>query len=273
MLNTLRETLLALLQLLSEACAATGLCWPDTLASLEKLQDCCSRWTFIVFGLPLDGLCQRFAGLYVRATRVLRPGYWRDRRILQECYRDRWAFKVPDLAAELAALTALKAELMPHGAKAPDDDLSRPYLDRLPALLSAATEAVDYLQSVSLPEAFIHTAPRVPLNLLLTWCQSQLGALPAVEPYLIYAHEHDVACAAGLGPFIDAALEEHVPAAVWPDVYFRAFYESWLDRAYAGAPELAFFSRDTHEKRIAHFRELDRAQLEIARGDNGPRHE
>ena len=266
-LNALRETLLALQQLLSEARAAAGLCWPDALANLQKLQTCCSRWTFTVFGLPLDGLCQRFAGPYARATRILQPGYWRDRRILRDCYRDKWAFKVPELAAALAALAALKAELMPHGAEGPDDELSRPYLDRLPALLGAAAEAVDYLQSLFLPEAFIHTAARAPMNSLLAWCQSQLGALPEVESYLMYVHDYDAACAAGLGPFIAAALEEHVPVATWPDVYFRAFYESWLDRAYVEAPELAFFSRDAHEKRIERFRELDREQLEIARGE------
>lgn len=261
----LRDALCSLLQLWTEAIKATHLSWPERLPDLARLQAYGERWNFAVFKLPLDELATRFAGPYAHATRVLRRTYWRDRNVLRGCCRQEWAYKVVELAKELDGLANLQFWLVGKDASVPDDEVGRPYLDRLSAPLQASTDTLDYLQSLFLPEATLHDIARGPLDGLLAWCEKHLASLPAVDPYLRYLHDYDDACANGLQSFLPAALGQRIPAASWPDAYYRAFYEAWLDRAGTQAPELAFFSHDTHTKKVERFRELDEGQFQIAR--------
>ncbi len=264
-LEALRKALQSLLQLSVEAVEATGLRWPDRLGDLARLQAHGGKWNFAVLKLPLGELAERFSGSYAGAARVLRPGYWRDRDALRALYREKWAFKVPDLAAELTELALLQSRLVGKGTEVPDDGLCRRYLDRLSAPLEATTKALDYFRPLFFAEGTVHVAAEESLYGLLAWCEQHAAGLSEVDPYLRYVHDYDDACANGLSPFVDAALGQPIPAASWPDTYFRACYETWLDRAYAQAPELAFFSHDTHEQKIEQFRKLDTGQFRIAR--------
>lgn len=96
------------------------------------------------------------------------------------------------------------------------------------------------------------------------WLRVRLDNLAALEDWVDFRQSRERCAAAGLGPFVETAVEQRIgPNAIKP-AFFKRFYRLWLDQIYSRLPELQSFRGRRHEGQIQEFRELDSLQLRVA---------
>lgn len=91
------------------------------------------------------------------------------------------------------------------------------------------------------------------------------NGLPRLREWSQYRMARSHARALGLAPLVDGVELGQVPGSEASRAADRALHHWWLSAVMRGEPVLSDFSRATHERRIAHFRELDRDLLELSR--------
>ena len=93
------------------------------------------------------------------------------------------------------------------------------------------------------------------------------AGLPELRDWTRYTHARAAAEAAGLAPFVAAALHAGIAPERWPATAERSFLEAWIVRSLDARPEFKGFDARDHERRIAEFRAADVAWI----AENGPR--
>ncbi len=67
----------------------------------------------------------------------------------------------------------------------------------------------------------------------------------------------------GLDPFFNRLAEQKTPAADLLPVFRKSVYQEWINNLYNEDPKLGMFRRETHEQRIADFKNLDQELIRL----------
>jgi very-short-patch-repair endonuclease/DNA polymerase III delta prime subunit len=263
-LSALRRTVEELERHLADARTGTGFDWPVSIRRLEEIFTFFGKYRIEIMALPAEEWCQRFEKSYATWSRVLKLRYWKDVGHLRSFCRSDWTWRHSVVAADLERLRGIQALLVLKSGSLPDDAQFCSHISTLSSLVREMRAELGYFREQFELDTFPYTMFEDDPRLAVQWCDEHVHAFGLIDEYLTYVHDRDLAVADGLGPFINVALTDDLPVRDWVNAYFRAFYEAWLDEAGCNAPELAYFSRATHEKRIEQFRNLDREQLNLA---------
>ncbi|MBX5491291.1 MAG: DUF4011 domain-containing protein [Chloroflexi bacterium] len=160
-------------------------------------------------------------------------------------------------AAPEGFVRAFAAEPPPTMAARPELTVARQ------GLAHALQETRDWFEAPRADPA-VETWPQRPLGDLAGWATAQQGQLPRLDEWVVLQHALREAEAEGLAPFVEAVRPPTYPPECWEDAFCRQVYSRWLAWRYEQAPELARFHRDTHERVLQEFRDLDRQQLKLA---------
>ncbi len=129
-------------------------------------------------------------------------------------------------------------------------------------LLAEAGRHVQFMAGLFEPHS-LHLN-RLPLAELTAWLTVRLESMAALRDWVDFRNSRARCAEAGLGPFVDAVLEQRIPPAQILPAFHKRFYRLWLDETYAQVPELQHFRGDRHAERIGAFRQLDRQQFRLA---------
>lgn len=107
--------------------------------------------------------------------------------------------------------------------------------------------------------------PAAPWDVLTGKIAAMRNSLNLLDAWARYQHSLKECTRIGLDNFIAKVLSASVPNEKITDSFRCQFLRSWLDMVYAARPELKNFYGENFEALIDKFRELDRAQIELAR--------
>lgn len=241
----------------------SGLNWPRALEEILTLLQLLSKYRIEVLSLPGAEWRERFTLAYRGWSRLLSLDYWNDSNKVRAFCRQGWEWNYPRICSDLAALEQAQAVLGSRDS-IPDDSLVRPSLENQQLVVLRLQAEFDFFQKQfdggAYDAAILQRTPQAAIE----WCDAHLSSLDHVDDYLRYLHDRELAAAEGLQSFIDAASAAKIPVEQWHRTFLAGFYRAWLDEAGRRAPELGYFSRFDHEKRIEQFRQLDVELLRVA---------
>lgn len=103
------------------------------------------------------------------------------------------------------------------------------------------------------------------LTQLLSVVQQQKEALPELPAWIAYAEVRQSCINLGLQDFLDAIIQEKLPADMLEDAFLHRFYHLYLDAAEQQHPALISFEPADHAQQIAEFSTADLQQFALNR--------
>jgi len=261
-LESLSQSLQTLKQTIDELRQHTGLNWHYHLSRLKELVQVLGKYHLGILKLTTPDW-QRFDQTYAHWWRFIYPNYWSDLKQIKLLCRPGWTPNYATLKADLALL-AKQREMLGTATDFSEEPAATQFA-RIQPLLNQIEQDSIFLNALfddGAPGALAQEQDIVQINF---WCERHLASLERIDDYLLYLHSYDQAVAAGLGEFIAVAARQQIVATEWTRAYQRAVYTAWLDAVMRQAPELGFFVRAEHDKRIEQFRDLDKEQIRLAR--------
>ncbi len=141
--------------------------------------------------------------------------------------------------------------------------LGKSGLESINPVLEKASETVnklsDVLKSYSIEGGHIRRASFVKLS---DWLRPKAKA-EDLHDWLEYSSAIENCRKLGLGDFVDAAIENRIPAKSLRDVFMQRLWKSWLAEVYQETPVLAEFTATSHEQTIREFRNLEKKAREL----------
>lgn len=106
---------------------------------------------------------------------------------------------------------------------------------------------------------------KVPMRRLRERIQSCLENPEGLDAWLGFREVLDKLTKRGDLDFVDACIDQLVPAEKMADAYRRLFYQEWISCIVRRSPTLSRFSRANHDRTVSVFRVKDRVEFEISR--------
>lgn len=219
-----------------------------------------------IFELDAVAMSARFQADYSNVLRVLKKGYWQDKKELLRFARndgERGKAKAkPKMGGatmgRLLVKLARRSELVEALERQKNGVGS---LEKLCNNLEKYTDSMEWFAYQFENPGELLALDFKEFGLRVTDCAENLEAL---ENWLDFVETKERLSQMGLGEYLKVLEEMDLPSEKLVPVFKKRFYTLWLDSVLPELPAVAKFRHTNHEQLIKEFSDLDKQQLAIA---------